>query len=89
MRLFATIQLGVEVGRNIDDSMHSLLLYQLLRLIKTVAVIRCLGIRRGIVIPDKLAGSMAMAEVDNRRIHLSHHLVVVNPRIALFNIELF
>ena len=81
MRLFATIQLGVEIGRNIDDSMHDLLLYQLLRLIKTVAVIRCLGIRRGIVIPDKLAGSMAVTEVDNRRIHLSHHLVVVNPRV--------
>ena len=24
---------------------------------------------------------MAVAEVDNRRIHLSHHLVVVNPRV--------
>ena len=81
VRLFATVQLGVEIGRNIDDSMYSLLLHQLLRLIETVAVIGGLDIRRSIVIADKLAGGMAVAQVNNRRIHLSHHLVVVNPRV--------
>ena len=81
MCLFATVQSGVEVGRNIDDSVHRLLLHQLLRLVETVAVIGGLGIGRGIVVADKLAGAMAVAQVHNRRIHLSHYLVVVNPRV--------
>ena len=79
MCLFATVQSGVEVGRNIDDSVHRLLLHQLLRLVETVAVIGGLGIGRGIVVADKLAGAVAVAQIYNRRIHLSHHLVVVNP----------
>ena len=81
MRLFATIQLGVEIGWNIDDSMHILPLHQLFCFIETVAIVGGLDIRRSIVIADKLAGSMAVAQVNNRRIHLSNHLVVVNPRV--------
>ena len=81
MRLFTTIQLGVEIGWNIDDSMHNLPLHQLLCFIETVAIVGGLDIRRSIVIADKLAGSMAVAQVNNRRIHLSHHLIVVNPRV--------
>lgn len=39
------------------------------------------GIGSRIEVTDELPGGMAMAQIDNRRWHLSYHLIVVYPRI--------
>ena len=44
MRLFAPVQLRIEVGREVKDSVNCLPAHQFLRLVQTVAVIGSLGV---------------------------------------------
>ena len=55
MRLFAPVQLRIEVGREVKNSVNRLSAHQFLRLVQTVAVIGSLGVWRSIIIADKLA----------------------------------
>ena len=81
MALFHTVELLGKIGGDIDHTANDLLANKFTCLLKAVAMVSYLYVGRGIVLADELAAELGVRQVDNSNRHITHHLVVVGPRV--------